>query len=142
MESSKRKISDDDLFDDIFKKFKPENLSELLNFSDCVLTCIFSYLNSYDLYNLSKSCTRFKYLVKLRKLWKKINVIDHPMCSKKFEFFFDKINSSTEVLMLTGINPKEKTLTTTQFNKLVDMSSNLTILSIERQYINSDEVTS
>lgn len=133
---SKRKPSTSDEEDGVKKCKTDENT--LLSFSDCVLTCIMSYLNSYDLYSIGKTCTRFKYLIELRKLWKRIDVVEHPMCARKFKFFYDKINNSTEVLMLSGISAKQKTLTSIQFRDLPD---NLTILSIERQYINSDEVS-
>lgn len=138
MENLKRKLSTEDTTD--MKKLRVHQ-PNILDFSDCVLTCILSYLDSYDLFQLSRTCTRFKYLIKLRKLWKRIDVRDRPMCLKKFRFFFDNINATTDLLMVRGISSKEKTLTTLQFYHITDIVDNLTILAIEKQFINSDEVT-
>ncbi|GLV37034.1 uncharacterized protein CBL_02134 [Carabus blaptoides fortunei] len=62
------------------------------------------------------------------------------MCARKFKFFFDNVNNTTDTVMVSGISKKEKTLTFTQFIKLYKVCDNLTILAIENQYINSDEI--
>lgn len=140
MENPKRRNSDI-THEEVLLMKKTRLGPHLLDFSDCVLTLILSNLGSYDLYRLSKTCTRFRYLIKERKLWKKLDVISHPMCAKKFEFFFENLNSTTENVLLSGICKKEKTLTSFHCHKLFRICKNLTILSIENQYINSDEVT-
>lgn len=138
MESAKRCLSNDD-FDSSSKRLKIEPRN-ILHFSDCVLSIILSYLKPYDLYCLSKTCQRFKYLIKERKLWRRLDVLDHPMCARKFKFFFDNVNNTTDTVMVSGISKKEKTLTFSQFIKLYKVCDNLTVLAIENQYINSDEV--
>lgn len=141
MDSSKRKLSEISHEEVLLMKRLKEDGPHLLDFSDCVLTLILTYLKSYDLYCLSKTCCRFRYLIKDRKFWKKLDVISHPMCAKKFEFFFENVINTTELVMLSGISKKEKTITSAQAHNLFNICDNLTILAIENQYINSDEVT-
>lgn len=112
----------------------------LLDLSDCVLTLIFEYVNSFDLYALSLTCTRFNFLIPAKILWSHVDTRNNPMCGRKFKFFYSNLNDTTRTLMVSGINQNEKCITNYQFQRLGKITSNLTVLAMEYQLINSSEV--
>lgn len=122
------------------KKAKLSGLN-LLDLSDCVLSEILSHIDAYNLFVLSCTHPRFKYLITERKLWKVVDVHNHSICAQKFQFFFQYLNENTSQLILKGIHCLEKCLTLNQLRKLPEICPNLTVLALENQMLNSMECT-
>lgn len=84
------------------------------------------------------TCTRLKYLVKDKKLWKRVDASDRPMTKSEIgDKILSKLSSLTVSLKIRGMlsvyphdNWKKLTLTRVILNKITEKCPNLEELSI------------
>ncbi|KAK5638148.1 hypothetical protein RI129_012443 [Pyrocoelia pectoralis] len=106
----------------------------ILDFSDCILLEILKHLDATSLFQLSLTCQRFSCLVEDQSLWIHIDGRAVPNTLDKTEFCWRHATEKTKRLLLAGTLRSQFILSPNNIFS-PEKLSNLTILSLEHQYI-------
>ncbi|XP_018565959.1 uncharacterized protein LOC108906990 [Anoplophora glabripennis] len=117
-----------------------ESTCQILHLPECVLTVLFSYLDSTSLYQLTRTCRYFHYFITDPIFWRYIDARRNPNTNDKVHYCSDRIHEKTTHVLLKA---KDKTsgLVPYNFFTVINPFKNIKVLALENQRFHGSKLT-